>query len=142
MKGIDTMKDIYDVEQSCFIKGKTHDFQPTSVHYHLRALDEDEVMNIESRYTFKTFDELYNWVEKGNVLNATANSGIFGRYVQFTTSGIDRYTVRERNYKEVTLWMHCKEYSMSMEQLFTLLPAADLIEYLKERGIGVIENRG
>ena len=135
------MKNIYDVEQSCFIKGKTHDFHSTSVHYHLRALDEDEVMKIESRYTFKTFDELYNWVEKGNVLNATANSGIFGRSISFSL-GYDRYIVRERNYKEVTLWMHCKEYSMSMEQLFTLLPAADLIEYLKERGIGVIENRG
>lgn len=135
------MKDIYDVEQRFFIRGKTHDFQPTSVRYHLRALTEDEAMNIESRYTFKTFDELYDWVEQGHVLNATANSSIFGRYVQFI-SGIDRYTVRERNYKEVTLWMHCKEYSMSMEQLFTLLPAADLIEYLKERGIGVIENRG
>lgn len=134
------MKNIYDVEQSFFIKGQTHDFQPTSVHYHLRALDEDEVMKIERRYTFKTFDELYDWVEQGNVLNATANSGIFGRSVWFS-SGIDRYIVRERNYKEVTLWMHCKEQNMSMEQLFKLLPATHLIEYLKEKGIGVIEKR-
>lgn len=134
------MKNIYDVEQSFFIKGQTHDFQPTSVHYHLRALDEDEVMNIERRYTFKTFDELYDWVEQGNVLNATANPGIFGRFVYFS-SGIDRYIVRERNYKEVTLWMHCKERNMSMEQLFKLLPATHLIEYLKDRGIGVIEKR-
>ena len=134
------MRKIYDVEQSFFIKGQTHDFQPTSIQYHLRALNEDEVMNIEHRYTFKTFDELYDWVEQGHVLNATANPGFFGRYVQLT-SEIDRYTVRERNYKEVTLWMHCKEHNMSMEQLFTLLPATDLIEYLKEKGIGVIEKR-
>lgn len=134
------MKNIYDVEQSFFIKGQTHDFQPTSVRYHLRALTEDEVMNIERRYTFNTFDELYDWVEKGNVLNATANSGIFGRSVWFS-SGIDRYIVRERNYKEVTLWMHCKEHNTSMEQLFQLLPATDLIEYLKEKGIGIIEKR-
>lgn len=134
------MKNIYDVEQSFFIKGQTHDFQPTSVHYHLRALDEDEVMKIERRYTFKTFDELYDWVEQGNVLNATANSGIFDRSVRFS-SGFDRYIVLERNYKEVTLWMHCKEQNMSMEQLFKLLPATHLIEYLKERGIGVIEKR-
>ena len=40
------MKDIYDVEQRFFIRGKTHDFQPTSVRYHLRALTEDEVMNM------------------------------------------------------------------------------------------------
>lgn len=134
------MRNIYDVEQMFFIKGQTHDFQPTSVRYHLRALDEDEVMNIERRYTFKTFDELYNWVEQGHVLNAIANSGIFGRSVRFS-SGIDRYTVRERNYKEVTLWMHCKEHKMTMEQLFQLLPATDLIEYLKEKGIGIIEKR-
>lgn len=134
------MKNIYDVEQSFFIKGRTHDFLPTSIHYHLRALDENEVMKIEDRYTFKTFDELYNWVEQGHILNATVSS-IFGRSVQFS-SGIDKYTVRERNYKEVTLWMHCKEHKMTMEQLFQLLPAADLIEYLKERGIGVIEKRG
>lgn len=135
------MKNIYDVEQSFFIKGQTKDFQPTSIHYHLRALDEDEVMNIERRYTFKTFDELYDWVEQGNVLNATANSGIFDRSVCFS-SGFDRYIVLERKYKEVTLWMHCKEQNMSMEQLFKLLPATHLIEYLKERGIGVIEKRG
>lgn len=134
------MRNIYDVEQSFFIKGQTRDFQPTSVRYHLRALTEDEVMDMERRYTFNTFDELYNWVEKGHVLNATANSGIFGRSVRFS-SGIDRYTVRERNYKEVTLWMHCKEHKMTMEQLFQLLPATDLIEYLKEKGIGVIEKR-
>ena len=134
------MRNIYDVEQSFFIKGQTHDFQPTSIHYHLRALDEDEVMNIERRYTFKAFDELYDWVEQGNVLNATANPGIFGRSVSLS-SGIDRYIVRERNYKEVTLWMHCKECNMSMEQLFKLLPATHLIEYLKEKGIGVIEKR-
>ena len=132
------MRNIYDVEQSFFIKGQTRDFQPTSIRYHLRALTEDEVMDIERRYTFKTFDELYNWVEKGHVLNATANSGIFGRSVRFS-SGIDRYTVRKRNYKEVTLWMHCKEHKMTMEQLFQLLPATDLIEYLKEKGIGVSE---
>ena len=134
------MRNIYDVEQSFFIKGQTRDFQPTSVRYHLRALTEDEVMNMERRYTFKTFDELYNWVEKGHVLNATANSGIFGRSVWFS-SGIDRYTVWERNYKETTLWMHCKEHKMTMEQLFQLLPATDLIEYLKEKGIGIIEKR-
>ena len=134
------MKNIYDVEQMIFIKGKTHDFQPTSLHYHLRALNEDEVMKIEGRYTFKTFDELYDWVEQGHVLNATANPGIFGRSISLS-SGMNRYTVREKNYKEVTLWMHCKEYSMSMEQLFKSLPATDLIEYLKERGIGVIEKR-
>ena len=134
------MKNIYDVEQSFFIKGQTKDFQPTSIHYHLRALDEDEVMKIERRYTFKTFDELYDWVEQGNVLNATANSSIFGRSVRFS-SGFDRYIVWERNYKETTLWIHCKEHKMTMEQLFQLLPATDLIEYLKEKGIGVIEKR-
>ena len=134
------MKDIYNVEQRFFIKEQTEDFQPTSIHYHLRALDEDEVMNIEHRRTFKTFDELYNWVERGNVLNATANSGIFDRSVRFS-SGFDRYIVLERNYKEVTLWMHCKEHKTTMEQLFKLLPATDLIEYLKEKGIGVIEKR-
>lgn len=134
------MKDIYDVEQRFFIKGETRDFQPTSTRYHLRALTEDEVMDIEHRYTFKTFDELYDWVEQGHVLNATANPGIFGRSVSLS-SGIDRYTVREKNYKEVTLWMHCKEHRMTMEQLFQLLPATDLIEYLKEKGIGVIEKR-
>ena len=134
------MRNIYDVEQSFFIKGQTRDFQPTSMRYHLRALTEDEVMDMERRYTFKTFDELYNWVEQGHVLNAIANSGIFGRSVRFS-SGIDRYTVRKKNYKEVTLWMHCKEHNMSMEQLFQLLPATDLIEYLKEKGIGIIEKR-
>ena len=134
------MKNIYDVEQMIFIKGKTHDFQPTSLLYHLRALNEDEVMKIEGRYTFKTFDELYDWVEQGHVLNATANSSIFGRSVRFS-SGFDRYIVRERNYKETTLWIHCKEHKMTMEQLFQLLPATDLIEYLKEKGIGVIEKR-
>lgn len=134
------MRNIYDVEQSFFIKGKTCDFLPTSIRYHLRALTEDEVMKIEDRYTFETFDDLYNWVEEGNVLNATANSGIFGRSVRFS-SGFDKYTVWERNYKETTLWIHCKEHKMTMEQLFQLLPATDLIEYLKEKGIGVIEKR-
>lgn len=134
------MRNIYDVEQRFFIKGQTHDFQPTSVRYHLRALDEDEVMNIEHRRTFKTFDDLYDWVEVGEVLNATAHSGIFGRYIVLS-SGIERYVIREKKYKEVTLWLHCKQCKMTMEQLFQLLPAADLIEYLKEKGIGIIEKR-
>lgn len=137
------MKNIYDVEQSFFIKGRTKYFMPTSIWRHLRALDEDEVMKHTRRYGYQSFQELWELVESGAVLNAKAEKTIFGNRQIYFKSGIDSYTVKEKHFKEVVIWWHCKECSpsISLQTLMGELPAADLIEYLKERNIGIIEKR-
>lgn len=138
------MKKIYDVEQMFFIKGKTKDFMPTSIWRHLRALNDDEVMEHTRRYSYQDFQGLWELVESGTVLNAKAEKTIFGNRQIYFKSGIDSYTVKEKHFKEVAIWWHCKECSpsISFQTLMEELPATDLIEYLKERNIGIIEKRG
>lgn len=132
------MKKVYDREQFFFIKGQTSDFEPTSIWRHLRVMDEDAVMEYERRYSFQDFQALWELVESGAVLNAEVQKGLFGgRSIHFQ-SGIDGYTVREKNFKEVTIWWHCAEcFNVTMSTLLESLPAEDLTDYLRERGIGL-----
>lgn len=132
------MKKVYDREQFFFIKGQTNNFEPTSIWRHLRVMDEDQVMAYERRYGYQSFQELWELVESGVVLNAETQKGLFGgRSIHFQ-SGIDGYTVREKDFKEVTIWWHCTECSnVTMSTLLESLPAEDLTEYLRERGIGL-----
>lgn len=132
------MKKVYDREQFFFIKGQTHNFEPTSIRSYLRVMDEDAVMKYEGRYSFQDFQPLWELVEGGVVRNAEVQKGLFGARSIYFRSGIDGYTVREKNFKEVTIWWHCTECpNITMATLLEELPAEDLTEYLRERGIGL-----
>ena len=132
------MKKIYDREQFFYIKGQTKKFQPTSIWRHLRVMDEDQVMAYERRYGYQSFQELWELVESGAVLNAEAQKTLFGNRQIYFKSGLDGYTVKEKRFKEVTIWWHCTECpKVTMKTLLEDLPADDLVEYLKERGLGL-----
>ena len=135
------MKKVYNFEQSIYIKGQTHDFQPTSIWKHYMLLSDEEVVAKEGRWTFPTFDDLWNFVADGNIWNAEHLTGRYTRKIRFKC-GIESYTVFEKRYHEVTLWHHFKEKkSASIKDLMDNLSADDMVEYLRERGIG-LEIRG
>ena len=87
------------------------------------------------------FDDLWNFVADGNIWNAEHLTGRYTRKIRFKC-GIESYTVFEKRYNEVTLWHHFKEKkSASIKDLMDNLPADDMVEYLRERVIG-LEIRG
>lgn len=130
------MKKIYDREQFFYIKGQTKEFQTTSIWRHLRVMDEDQVMAYERRYGYQSFQELWELVESGVVLNAEAQKTLFGNRQIYFKSGLDGYTVKEKRFTEVTIWWHCTECpNVSMQTLLENVPAEDMVEYLKDRGI-------
>ena len=132
------MKKIYDYEQSFYIKGQTKKFEPTSIWRHFRAFDEDEVKERERRCSYQDFQKLWELVESGAVLNAETQKTLFGNRQIYFKSGIDGYTVKEKRFTEVTIWWHCFECSkVSMKTLLEELPAEELIDYLKERGLNL-----
>lgn len=132
------MKKIYDCEQFFYIKGQTCNFECTSIWRHLRVMDEEQVMAYERRYGYQSFQELWELIESGVVLNAEAQKTLFGKRQIHFKSGLDGYTVKEKRFKEVTIWWHCTECpKVTMKTLLEDLPADDLVEYLKERGLGL-----
>ncbi len=130
------MKKVYDFEQFFFIEGQTKEFHSTSIWRHLRLLSDDDVVKMEGRWQFPTFQDLWEYVEAGNIWNAEAQKTLFGKRQVYFKSGIDGFTVREKNYKPVTLWHHCThEPSLTMKTLMEEMRADDFCEYLRERGI-------
>lgn len=130
------MKKIYDREQFFYIKGQTKEFQPTSIWRHLRVMDEDQVMAYERRYGYQSFQELWELVESGAVLNAEAQKTLFGNRQIYFKSGLDGYTVKEKRFTEVTIWWHCMECPrVSLQTLLENVPAEEMVEYFKDRGI-------
>ena len=130
------MKKIYDREQFFYIKGQTKEFQPTSIWRHLHAMDEDQVMAYERRYGYQSFQELWELVESGVVLNAETQKTLFGNRQIYFKSGLDGFTVKEKRFTEVTIWWHCTECSsVSLQTLLENVPAEEMVEYFKDRGI-------
>lgn len=130
------MKKIYDREQFFYIKGKTKEFQSTSILRHLHVMDEDQVMAYERRYSYQSFQELWELVESGVVLNAEAQKTLFGNRQIYFKSGFDGFTVKEKRFTEVTIWWHCTECpSVSLQTILENVPAEEAVEYFKDRGI-------
>lgn len=130
------MKKIYDREQFFYIKGKTEEFQSTSIWQHLHVMDEDQVMAYERRYSYQSFQELWELVESGEVLNAEAQKTLFGHRQIYFRSGIDGFTVKEKRFTEITIWWHCTEcQNVSLQTLLENVPAEEAVEYFKDRGI-------
>ena len=130
------MKKIYDREQFFYIKGKTKEFQSTSILRHLHVMDEDQVMAYERRYSYQSFQELWELVESGVVLNAETQKTLFGNRQIYFKSGFDGFTVKEKRFTEVTIWWHCTECpSVSLQTLLENVPAEEMVEYFKDRGI-------
>ena len=130
------MKKIYDREQFFYIKGQTKKFQPTSIWRHLRVMDEDQVMAYERRYGYQSFQELWELVESGAVLNAEAQKTLFGNRQIYFKSGFDIFTVKEKRFTEVTIWWRCTERpNVSLQTLLENVPAEERVEYFKDRGI-------
>ena len=137
------MKQIYDFQQKIFIKKQTLDFKDTSIWHHYRLFSDEAVVQKSGRWTFRTFDDLWRYLEEmAGILNTKHWTNCFGvRKVRFNL-GLEYYTVSEKRYHEVTLWHHMKEEEfVSLNTLMENLPADDMVEYLRERGLG-IENRG
>lgn len=138
------MKQIYDFQQKIFIKGQTHDFMDTSIWHHYCLLSDEEVVQRSGRWTFRTFDDLWRYLEEMDaILNTKHWTNCFGvRKVRFSLGLMDHCTISEKRYHEVTLWHYMKEEEkVSLNTLMENLPADDMVEYLRERGLG-IENRG
>ena len=130
------MKKIYDKKQFFYIKGQTKEFQPTSIWRHLSVMDEDQVMAYERRYGYQSFQELWELVQSGVVLNAEAQKTLFGNRQIYFKSGFNDFTVKEKRFTEVTIWWHCTECpSVSLQTLLEDVPAEEAVEYFKDRGI-------
>ena len=130
------MKKIYDREQFFYIKGKTEKFQSTSIWQHLHVMNEDQVMVYERRYSYQSFQELWELVESGVVLNAEAQKTLFGNRQIYFKSGFDGFTVKEKRFTEVTIWWHCTECpNVSLQTILENVPAEEAVEYFKDRGI-------
>jgi hypothetical protein len=99
-------------------------------------MDEDQVMAYERRYGYQSFQELWELVESGVVLNAEAEKTLFGNRQIYFKSGLNSFTVKEKHFTEVTIWWHCTECpDLSLQTLLEKVPAEEMIEYFKDRGI-------
>ena len=137
------MKKVYDFEQKIHIKGQINDFRDTSIWHHYRLCGDDYVVENEGRWCFPTFNDLWNYLENSaGIFNADYWTNCFGtRKIRFKC-GIDCYIISEKNYKPVTLWHHFKlAENVSLQTLMENLPAEQMVEYLRERNVGVIEKR-
>ena len=103
------MKKIYDKKQFFYIKGQTKEFQPTSIWRNLCVMDEYQVIAYDRIYCYQSFQELWELVESGAVLNAEAQKTLFGNRQIYFKSGIDGFTVKEKRFTEVTIWWHYTE---------------------------------
>ena len=133
------MKNVYDFEQRIHIKGLMNDFRDTSIWHHYELCSDAYIVEEEGRWCFPTFDELWDFLEDTNgIFNADHWMNCFGtRKIRFKC-GIDCYTISEKNYKTVTLWHHFKSADdVSLKTLMENLPAEQMVEYLKERGLGL-----
>lgn len=129
------MRKIYDYEESIYINGKTADFIPTSVWWHLHLMSADQVVESEKRITFTTFDEMWDYFDSHDIRNCSAYVGWFGKKKISVRGSIDNYyIITAHNFKGATLWYHCQERSdLSFSTLMKELRADDLVDYLVER---------
>lgn len=128
------MRKIYDYEERLYINGKTADFVPTSIWWHLRLMSADQVVESEKRITFTTFDEMWDYFDTHDVRNCSAYVGWFGKKKIAVRGGMHPFTITARNFKGVTLWYHCQERSdLPFSTLVKELRADDLVDYLVER---------
>ena len=133
------MKKVYDFEQKIHIKGQMNDFSDTSIWNHSRLCDDDYIVENEGRWCFPTFNDLWDYLENtAGIFNAEHWTNCFGtRKIRFKC-GIDFYTITEKKYQPVTLWHHFKSAeNVSLKTLMENLPAEQMVEYLKERGLGL-----
>ena len=129
------MKRVYDCEQFISLT-PSHNFQETSIYYHLHLLSAEESLNRTHRIYYKTFEEFFSAVENGVVRNADAYFGMFKQPKIKVRCGIDYYTITKHNFKEVCVWNHAKDVShLPMSTLIKQMPADEFAEYLRERGI-------
>lgn len=138
------MKKVYDFEQKIHIKGQMNDFRDTSIWHHYQLCSDDYIVEKEGRWCFPTFNDLWDYLENtSGILNTEHWTNYFGtRKIRFKC-GIDFYTVNEKKYQPVTLWHHFKlAENVSLQTLMENLPAEQMVEYLRERNVGVIEKRG
>lgn len=138
---VNVMYNVYDCEQSFFIRGMTADFRPTSPWEHLKVMSDDEVMEYEKRLTFTNFNCLWDYVNGDNGLrNVKTGKTIFGqRYIFFDNLWGEGWRVKEKNFTEVVIWFHCLERNnISMKRLSSELPADDFLKFLNCRGITTI----
>ena len=56
------MRKIYDYQESIYVKGKTFDFIPTSIWWHLRLMSAEQVVEGEKRITFTYADRKFKIV--------------------------------------------------------------------------------
>ena len=130
------MKKIYDKKQFFYIKGQTKEFQSTSIWRHLCVIDEDQIIAYDRIYCYQSFQELWELVEGGAVLNAEAQKTLFGNRQIYFKSGIDDFTVKEKRFTEVTIWWHYIECpNVSLQTLLEDVSAEEAVEYFKDRGI-------
>lgn len=129
------MRKIYDYEENIYINGKTADFVPTSIFWHLRLMSDDQVAKSGKRITFTTFDEMWDYFDTHEIRNCSAYVGWFGKKKISVRCSIDNYyTITARNFKGATLWYHCQERSdLPFSTLMKELRADDLVAYLVER---------
>ena len=128
------MRKIYDYQESICVKGKTADFVPTSIWWHLRLLSTDQVVESEKRITFATFDEMWDYFNTHDIRNCSAYVGWFGKKKIAVRALLDNYVVTARNFKGATLWYHYQERSdLPFSTLMKELRADDLVAYLVER---------
>ena len=130
------MKKIYDKKQFFYIKGQTKEFQPTSIWRHLCVMDEDQVIAYDRIYCYQSFQELWELVEGGAVLNAEVQKTLFGNRQIYFKSGFDGFTVKEKRFTEVAIWWHYTECpNVSLQTLLEDVPAEEAVEYFKDRDI-------
>ena len=129
------MKLVYDCGQSISL-APHHDFQETSIWWHLHLLDAEEALDRTNRTCYSTFESFFEAVCENKVRNADAYIGLFKTPKVRVKCGMDFYTVTKRNFKEVCVWNHAKEVShLPMTTIAKQLPADEFAEYLRERGV-------
>ena len=133
------MKKVYDFEQKIHIKGQMDDFHDTSIWNHYRLCSDDYVVEKEGRWCFPTFSDLWDYLENSaGILNTEHWTNCFGKRKIRFKCGMNFYTITEKHYQPVTLWHHFSlADKVCLKTLMENLPADEMVEYLKERGLGL-----
>ena len=132
---VNTMKKVFD--KRCYIRvNNEKEFHDTSIFYHLSYVEEEEAATTERVFT--DFQEAYEFVKNGGVMNAEATHTLFRNRPEIKLSTADDccagyYT--EKNFKSLAVRWEYAEAQPTIKTLTSLLTADEFCEYLKDRGI-------
>ena len=132
------------VNLRCYVAIGNGDYCDTSFWNHTRYVEVGECDTLE--YTLETWEDAYSAVDANKIRNASTFTTFFGNKpaIEFSWGRLERSrtTLTERTFKPVRVKWQWEEVDRvyTMKDLADILPAEQFCEWLKDRGITMVNS--